>query len=120
MEKVTVTLKIPVDGKADFLHVYDKQEAGSVDDCKAISRTVVLDKPEDERVEAAKAYMVKAFNYGHDLLVRGVERAKGTRAAQGPAKEIANSIKALVDSGFTAEAARELVINQRLAVGKPV
>lgn len=120
MEKVEVVLEIPVDGKAAYKHAYTKDVAESTDDCKAISRATVEHLPADERVEAAKAYLVKAFNYGNDLLVRGVERAKGTRAAQGPAKEIANSIKALVDSGFTAEAARELVINQRIAVGKPV
>jgi hypothetical protein len=120
VEKVLVTLDIPVDGKAAYKHSYEKQVAESTDDCKAISRAAVLDKPEDERVEAAKAYLVKAFNYGNDLLLRGAERAKGTRAAQGPAKEIANAIKALVDSGYTAEVAREMVITQRTLVGKPV
>ena len=120
METVEVVLEIPVDGKAPFKHAYEKQVAESIEDCKAISKAVASVLPADEQADAAKAYLVKAFNYGNDLLVRGVERAKGTRAAQGPAKEIANSIKALVDSGFTAEAARELVINQRIAVGKPV
>lgn len=120
MQKIEVVLDIPVDGKAAYKHAYEKQVAESVDDAKAISKGVVLDKPADEQAEAAKAYLVKAFNYGHDLLVRGVERAKGTRAAQGPAKEIANAIKALVDSGYTVETAREMVITQRTLVGKPV
>lgn len=120
MEKVQVVLDIPVDGKAPFKHAYEKSVATSTDDCKVISKAAVTSLPADEQAEAAKAYLVKAFNYGHDLLVRGVERAKGTRAAQGPAKEIANAIKALVDSGYTAEQAREMVITQRTLVGKPV
>lgn len=115
-----VELEIPVDGKAAYKHSYEKLVAESVTDCATISKSVVSHLPADEQAEAAKAYHFKAFNYGHDLLLRGAERAKGTRAAQGPAKEIAAGIKVLVDNGMAPEAAREFIINQRTAAGKPV
>lgn len=120
VQKVTVKLEIPVDGKAPFEHSYVKQVAETTDDTVAISRTAVAHLPEDERSKAALAYHVKAFNYGHDLLVRGVERAKGNRAAQGPAKEIQKGVDALVASGFSAEEARAMIIAQREAKGLAV
>jgi hypothetical protein len=120
MEKVAVTLEIPVDGKAAYQHSYEKQVAESIDDAKAISKGVALALPADEQADAAKAYLVKAFNYGHDLLVRGVERAKGNRAAQGPAKEIQKGVDNLVANGFDAAEARAMIIAQREAKGLPV
>lgn len=120
MQTVDVKLDIPVDGKAPYEHRYAKQVADLVEDCKVISRGVVANMPADEQAEAAKAYLVKAFNYGHDLLVRGVERAKGNRAAQGPAKEIQNGVDNLVKNGFDAVEARAIIIAQREAKGLPV
>ena len=120
MQNVAVKLEIPVDGKTPFEHNYVKQVADTVDDCKAISRAVAAALPVDEQKDAAAAYLVKAFNYGNDLLVRGVERAKGNRAAQGPAKEIQKGVDALVASGYDAADARAMILAQREAKGLPV
>lgn len=120
MQNVAVKLEIPVDGKTPFEHNYVKQVAETTDDVKAIARAIAATLPADEQKDAAAAYLVKAFNYGHDLLVRGVERAKGNRAAQGPAKEIQKGVDALVASGFSADEARTMILAQREAKGLPV
>jgi hypothetical protein len=120
MQTTKVKLEIPVDGKAAYEHNYEKLVAETVDDARTISKGVVVGLPADEQAAAAAAYLVKAFNYGHDLLVRGVERAKGNRAAQGPAKEIQKGVDALVASGFGPDEARAMILAQREAKGLPV
>jgi hypothetical protein len=115
MEKVIVKLELPIEGKPAFVWEYSKDKAESIEDTKAISKAMASGE------ETPADYLVKAFNYGHDLLLRASERSKANKASQGPEKEIAKAIKMMVETvGFTEEAAREIVINQRKAAGKPV
>lgn len=115
MENLIVKLELPIEGKPAFVWEYAKQKAESIEDTKVISKAMASGD------ETPSDYLVKAFNYGHDLLLRASERSKANKASQGPEKEIAKAIKMMVETvGFTEEAAREIVINQRKAAGKPV
>jgi len=115
MEKVIVKLELPIEGKPAFIWEYSKDKAESIEDAKVIAKAMASGD------ETPSDYLVKAFNYGHDLLLRAAERSKANKASQGPEKEIAKAIKMMVETvGFTEEAAREIVINQRKAAGKPV
>lgn len=125
MQTEQVTLDIPVEGKAPYKHTYDKEVAESGADIQAISTKVANEKAKpdatDEEKEAArKAYTLKAFNYGHDLLTRQTQRGIGQKLAQGPEKAIAKAVANLVEQGMPEEQARELVIATRIAAGKPV
>lgn len=121
MEKVAVTLEIPTgEGKPAYKHTYEKQKATTVGDCQTISREQAEGDTDDEKKKSAAEYLVKAFNYGHDLLLRANERAKANRAAQGPEKEIAKAVEMLAASGFDKDEARKLIIAQREAKGLPV
>lgn len=120
MQNVAVTIEIPLDGKAPYKHSYTKAVAENVADVQAISRAAVTGKPEAEQKQAASDYLVKAFNYGNDLLVRAAERSKASRASQGPEKDIAKAVAMLVASGFDEAAAKDLIIAQRTAKGLPV
>ena len=115
MENLIVKLELPIEGKPAFVWEYAKQKAESIDDAKTIAKAMASGD------ETPADYLVKAFDYGHDLLLRASERSKANKASQGPEKEIAKAIKTLVEAaGYTEEAARELVINQRKATGKAV
>jgi hypothetical protein len=117
MKQLTVTLDIPAgEGKPDYKHTYTKDKAESTADVQAISKQMA----DPEKKETPGDYLVKAFNYGHDLLLRASERSKGSKLVQGPDKEIAKAVAMLVANGFTEAAARELIINQRKATDKPV
>ena len=120
MKNVDVTIEVPVDGKANHKHSYVKAVAESVADVQALSKAQVAGKPEDEQKAAAAEYLVKAWNYGNDLLLRAAERSKASRAAQGPEKDIAKAVAMMVANGFTEAAAKELILSQRAAANLPV
>lgn len=120
LKPVEVTLEIGTGKDAEgkekpaHKHVYTKMEAENVEDV----RTIAADGRNDEE---AQAYIVKAFNYGHDLILRQKQRQIGTKQAEGPEKQIAKAVDMLVNTaGFTAEAARAVIIAQRQAAGLPV
>lgn len=113
----TVTIGVPQgEGKPEFPWSYDRQKAETAADVQAICRTITEG---NEKVKPGD-YLIKAFNYGHDLLVRASERSKASKAAQGPEKEIEKTVKMMVASGFSEEAARKMVIEQRKLTDKPV
>ena len=120
MEQVQVTIEIPLEGKPAYKHSYTKSVAQNVADVQAIARAAVTGKPEDEQKQAASDYLVKAFNYGNDLLVRAAERSKASRASQGPEKDIAKAVAMLVANGFTEAAAKQLILAQRETANLPV
>lgn len=121
MKQETVELSIPVEGKEQpYKHSYTKDVAENVADIKAIAVSRAKGDTDEEKQKDAAAYMVKAFNYGHDLILRQGERQKASRAAQGPEKQIAKAVELLVQQGFTAEQARGLIIAQRQSAGLPV
>src|SRR5690606_1521756 len=108
MKTEKVELSIPVEGKEPFKHSYEKQVAEVVADIKAIAQARATGETDEERAQSAAAYMVRAFNYGHDLILRQQERQKATRAAQGPEKQIAKAVEMMVAQGFDREQARAL------------
>lgn len=127
VKKETVELAIPVEGKdaegnakAPFKHSYVKDVAENNGDIRAIAQARAKGETDEEKTADAAAYIVRAFNYGHDLIVRQAERQKASRMSQGPEKQIAKGVDFLVTQGFTAEAARELIVAQRQAAGLPV
>lgn len=120
MKQETVELAIPVEGKEPFKHSYAKEVAESVADIKAIAVGRAKGETDDEKQRDAASYMVRAFNYGHDLILRQSERQKASRAAQGPEKQIAKAVDMLVGQGFDKDQARALIVAQRQAAGLPV
>lgn len=120
MQQVAVTIEIPLDGKAPYKHSYTKAVAESVTDVQAISRQMAKGDDDEARKKSASEYLVKAFNYGNDLLVRAAERSKASRASQGPEKDIAKAVAMMVANGFTEAAAKELILSQRAAANLPV
>lgn len=116
-----VELKIEVEGKEQpFIHTYEKQVAEAVAEIRTIAGGRAKGETDEEKAKDAAAYTVRAFNYGHDLILRQSERQKASRAAQGPEKQIAKAVDLLVQQGFTAELARDLIVKQRQAAGLPV
>ncbi|RPH73991.1 hypothetical protein EHM76_04465 [bacterium] len=117
MKQISVTLDIPAgEGKPDYKHTYTKDKAETTADVQAISKTCA----DAEKKETPGDYLVKAFNYGHDLLLRAAERSKGSKLVQGPDKEIAKAVAMLVANGFGEAQAREMIIAQRKLTDKPV
>ena len=119
MEIKKVTLKIPAgkdaEGKdREVNHDYAVNMAENAADVATICAEG------RNEVEAAE-YLVKAFNYGHDLIVRQRERQIGSKKAEGPEKQIAKAVDNLVAvTGMTPEDARNLIVSQRQAKGLPV
>lgn len=127
MKKELVELSIPLEGKdaegkakEPYKHSYSKDVAENNADIRLIAQGRAKGETDEEKQADAAAYIVRAFNYGHDLIVRQAERQKASRASQGPEKQITKGVDFLVTQGFTAEAARELIIAQRTAAGLPV
>jgi hypothetical protein len=127
VKREQVDLLIPVEGKdaegkarEPYKHSYQKDVAENNVDIRAIAAARAKGDTDEEKQNDAAAYIVRAFNYGHDLIVRQAERQKASRASQGPEKQINKGVEFLVTQGFTAEAARELIIAQRTAAGLPV
>jgi hypothetical protein len=117
MKQIQVTIEIPAgEGKPAYKHTYTKDKAETTADVQAIAKS----SADADKKETPGDYLVKAFNYGHDLLLRAAERSKGSKLVQGPDKEIAKAVAMLVANGFPEAAARELIINQRKATDKPV
>ena len=120
MNTEAVKLSIPVEGKEAFEHNYSKEVAESVADIKGIALGRAKGETDEDKQKDAASYMVRAFNYGHDLILRQSERQKASRAAEGPEKQIKKGVDFLVTQGFDAAQARTLIIEQRKTAGLPV
>jgi hypothetical protein len=115
MKTESVTLEIPRgEGKDAFRHSYQKEVAETPEDVMSIAAS---GRNENE----ASAYLVRAFNYGNDLILRQKQRQQASKAAEGPEKQIAKAVETLVTTaGFDRETARQIVVKQREAAGLPV
>jgi rhodanese-related sulfurtransferase len=118
MEVKEVKLEIPAGKDADgkekkVIHPYSVNMANTKEDVAVICA-------EGRNETEAAEYLVKAFNYGHDLIVRQRERQIGSKKAEGPEKQIQKGVDFLLTQGMTADAARAFIVAQRQAAGLPV